>query len=186
MSAKPPAQNDSNSAIMTELLEKMIDSQTENTRALTTLTEQIASGFENRTCAGPVTKVLSEINAHFTNGFRSEIKAHINQAIEAHQNKAETIVTANGQRIDELSKKVDAMTTVIDKHYAVITRPGFWLKGFVAFVIAIAAIISGVTATVNSINADQKQKVQNAITLIEKLYKEHHPDDPNLITGKGQ
>lgn len=180
MSAKPPAQNDSNAAIMTELLEKMIDSQTENTKALTTLTEQIETGFENRTCAGPVSAMLAEINAHFTNGFRSEIKEHIDQALESHRIK---VVSTNTQKIDELAKSVHNLTDDIEKHYSAITRPGFWIKTFVAFIIAMAAIISGVTAISNAMNADKNQKMQNAVTLIEKLYKEHHPDDPAV---KGQ
>jgi hypothetical protein len=69
--------------VIYDLLDKLIDSQISNTIMLTTLLNLEKSNQED----------LKEINSHFSNGFRSEIKDHISEEQERSQEAIESILS---------------------------------------------------------------------------------------------
>lgn len=106
---------DSQTELLSEILEKMIDCQMANTQALTSL-KSIVDENNNK---------VKIISAHFTNGFRSEIKEHITKEIKKHVTSEECMIGL----LKDLKKEVMAFKTL-----------GFWFKVIVSFVVAFGAL----------------------------------------------
>ncbi len=106
--------------LLSEVLEKMIDSQMANTQALTTL-----KNYQRETC-----ETMKKIEEHFTDGFRSEIKNHISEQAMNNRKAIQKMTEA----IEGLNRNVNSFKSF-----------GFWFKLVTAFVIAQAAIVGGVS-----------------------------------------
>ena len=83
--------------VIYDLLDKLIDSQITNTIMLTTLLNSSKTNQED----------LKEINSHFTNGFRSDLKEHITEEQEQIQKALDHILSI----IENQSKILDILKT---------------------------------------------------------------------------
>ncbi len=113
-------------SLVSEVLEKMIDSQIANTQALTTLKDSIDQ----------LNSSTSEIKSHFTNGFRADIKKHVTEEFETtHEISANTLA-----KLNELINEV--------KHFRSV---GFWFKTIGGFIAALAAVAVALAAILSKI-----------------------------------
>lgn len=122
-------EQDSNRALqlISEILDKMIDTQTASTEALTNqkaaLDSLLKAVLHN-------TELLEQINKHFANGFRSEIKQHID--------------TKCGEINVLLEKLIEQDTKLND----LLSKPSYWIKLILATVAATAGAIGGLVALI--------------------------------------
>lgn len=110
---------DRQSDLLPEVLEKMIDCQISNTTALTALKDIVDESNDR----------VKDVSAHFTNGFRSEIKAHISNELKKIEKNDEQIITLLEAVLKEI-KNVKSW--------------GFWAKIFAAFVVGVGGIAAAV------------------------------------------
>lgn len=114
--------------ISVEVIEKVIDSQIENTKALTTLNNKIDDTNER----------IKGIEAIMHNGFRSEIK------------DCNTKLDNSNVRIEKIEKETEKITILLDKHSKlndkidkIIEQNKFWarLTSIIVAVGAVAAVV---------------------------------------------
>lgn len=109
---KPDSQNDA----MFDVLEKMIDSQISNTESLTSFNQILHDCKEK----------VNEIEDHFTNGFRSELKDYIRTEL----NKQQLAFQA----------AINVAVADITKVILEFKRISFWIKIIFGGVVAIGSI----------------------------------------------
>lgn len=131
-------------ALISEVLEKMIDSQIANTEALTTLKEYLHECKETwRSC----NEKLSLIDKHFSNGFRSELKQHVTSEIERSLREIEALAAERSaqqrvllEEVGGLSKRLDVLNQTLESFKSM----KFWLKLLFGLIVAIAGIAAAV------------------------------------------
>lgn len=116
----PPDQQETNALhLISDILDRMIESQNENAKANTSLKGAVDEMHDT----------LKEMNTHFTNGFRAEIKSHMTSELEKYSEEQEEMkkdIETTNEKLDELSK--------------MLLKPSFWVK-LIATIIASLAII---------------------------------------------
>lgn len=132
--------------LISDILDKLIDTQQNNAEASASLKSAV---FESN-------KILYDIRAHFTNGFRSEIKKHITSEIEEFSQSIISDIRENSRVAIECSKanqtKQDRalesiqdislkMNTLMDT----LNKPWFWIKLVGTVVVALGVIIGAVS-----------------------------------------
>lgn len=113
--------------LISEILDKMIDMQQASTEAMTGLKSSV-----EESC-----RALHELNTHFKNGFRSELKEHITKEIESVKD-ASNIAQ---KEIEELKKSVEQFNELL-------SRPSYWVKLILTTVAATATAIGATVAVV--------------------------------------
>jgi hypothetical protein len=124
----PPADNSNHALqLISEILDKMIETQTSSTEATTSLKGAVDT---NSKATIHNTGLLEEILAHFSNGFRSEIKNHINE------------------RSQELQDQINTLTEQSQKLNDMLSRPWYWVKLILTTVAATATAVGAIVAVV--------------------------------------
>ena len=113
--------------LISEILDKMIDMQQASTEAMTVLKSSIEDS--NRT--------VHEINTHFKNGFRSEIKNHVTQEIQ----KVEIALRDATKELEDIEQKVEDFNEIISK-------PSYWVKLILITIGATATAIGAAVAAI--------------------------------------
>jgi len=140
-------QEDNNSKLISDVLEKMIDSQVSNTHALTSLQGTMET----------VNDRLQNVEHFFTNGFRDDIKMLVNSA---NLNKEEQlslirVITALDKRQQQcpllheqakqsLIQECDKLGYKVDSY----KKFGFWFKVVAGFVASISIIAASAAAAI--------------------------------------
>jgi vacuolar-type H+-ATPase subunit H len=123
--------------LISEVLEKMIDNQTTVTRAITTMQN-----------ACTVTQTQSNaILEHFRNGFRLEIKEHINQAQIEILKETKKSCEEHQKKITELNQRIEEVHATIKSFKSI----GFWAKLIVAFIVSFGTIIYSTSRIMQSV-----------------------------------
>jgi uncharacterized phage infection (PIP) family protein YhgE len=126
----PPGQENT-ITLLSDVLEKMIDSQISNTEALT----QLHNSFDEiHDELSQTNTAVSSIKDQFTNGFRSEIKEHIALCAE---------------KTDQINEQILDQIKNLQEEVASFKTAGFWIKIIGAFITAIA-IIAAASAKIAS------------------------------------
>lgn len=123
------AEEKSNSALdlISEILDKMIDMQQHSTEATTGLKSAVEDSSRS----------LQEINDHFKNGFRSELKEHVTDEMA----KCE-------EGMSDLREEISELKTTMKDFHALISKPSYWIKLILTTAAAVAAAIGGIVALV--------------------------------------
>lgn len=123
---------DENFSWLSDVMEKMIDSQIANTQALTSLKDSLENTTER----------MKAVEAFFANGFRSDIKKIIyevrdssKELQEAHKKLGEIVMTN-----EELKTQNNELMVEVVSYKKV----GFWMKAIFGFILTLAAIIAGI------------------------------------------
>ena len=133
-----PPDKDKGSDLPTEVFEKLIDSQIENTRSLTSLTETVKS----------VASRLQDIERFFTNGFRSDIKQLLSRVddLKAQTKKTSEMLDQMEDTYDERFRKRQTQYQNITDKIESYKNFGFWFKVVAGFIGAIAIIVGSILA----------------------------------------
>lgn len=123
-------------SLISDILDRMIDTQQSSTEAVSNLKAAID---ETRRDVTTHAEVINEINGHFKNGFRYELK--------------ESIKTSTQQLGESLNKKLEDLINV-NKDLATnlknliqnLERPFFWIKLILTTLGATAVAIAGIVA----------------------------------------
>lgn len=110
-------QSDKQLEIVSDILDKMIDLQSQNVQHLSTLSSSIHE----------ITAHVKETNYRFTNGFRSEIKDHVSQ-------EANNIV----HEMQETRKIIEENNKNFRELINTIKSPKVWIQLLIGFIIAVA------------------------------------------------
>lgn len=113
--------------LISEILDKMIDMQQASTEAITGLKASV-----EETC-----RALQEVNTHFKNGFRSELKEHISKEID---------------NVEEASRKaqkeIEELKMSVEKFNELLSKPSYWVKLILTTVAATATAIGATVAVI--------------------------------------
>ncbi len=101
--------------LVSDVLEKMIDSQIANTEAMTTLKNAVDENNE----------LLEKISSYFTNGFRQEIKNHVSEVSD--------------ERMEEV-KEISSSMANLTKEMKTFKSIGFWVKLTVGFIASLSVL----------------------------------------------
>lgn len=112
--------------IISDVLEKMIDSQIENTEAMTSVKGELDEVESN----------TDTILSYFRNGFRSEIKEHISNEINVLKKSQEDIV----KEVEKLTRQARSINSF-----------SFWAKMVGSFIGSIAIIAGAIMGIINLI-----------------------------------
>ena len=124
-----PSNDESNPLhLISDILDKLIDTQQANAEASTALKAAVRESNE----------ILDDIRVHFTNGFRSEIKNHVTEELDDHFKK-------NFDQQESVSKSLQEINTKLDKVVETLTRPWFWIKLVGTIVVSLGVIIAAVS-----------------------------------------
>ena len=118
-----------NQGILLDILEKIISSHATNVESVSSLksyTENINRNLSD------MKKQIADIQAHFTNGFRSEVKAQIEEAMIETKDK----INHSINKINDMDQKIDSLRTDVNSY----KKFGFWLKLFSVIIAGIATI----------------------------------------------
>ena len=88
--------------ILSEILKKFIEIQESNTKSISAMQEPIKNN----------SNLLKEINAHFTNGFRSDIKKHVTDEF----NKTVTEIYSLNKELQALDGNIDKLCHSVDRY----------------------------------------------------------------------
>ena len=105
--------------LVSDILNKFTDKQRESIEELKKLNSSMQEAMSN----------LDKIESHFTNGFRSEIKDHIDEQSEKIVDKINII----GKKVIEINRDLDTLKKSMQK-------PWYWIKLFASLIIAIATL----------------------------------------------
>jgi polyhydroxyalkanoate synthesis regulator phasin len=121
--------DDKNSALglISEILDKMIDMQQASTEAMTGLKSAVEDSARN----------LQEINDHFKNGFRSEIKHHITDEL-----------TKRDKPVTDLKEEITELKVTVQDFRELMSKPGYWVKLILTTIVATATAIGGIVALI--------------------------------------
>ena len=108
--------------LISEVLEKTIDSQVANTQALTSLRDYQRQSAE----------IIRYVEKEFKNGFRMEIKTHITNELE----DIKKILQEHSEKINALQNTVDSFKNI-----------KFWFKATVTLLMAVGTIFAVILAT---------------------------------------
>ncbi len=154
-----PTEHDNANALhlISDILDKLIDTQQSTSEANIGLKSSVDDAVE----------VLENIRGHFTNGFRSELKGHIEQsannstvAIKDHVdvNSAKITTMISDHRRDEwepmLKKSTEQLRDIssnLEKLINTLSKPWFWIKMIGTTIAALAVIIAAVAKLISSI-----------------------------------
>lgn len=112
--------------IISDVLEKMIDSQIENTEAMTSVKGELDEVESN----------TDTILSYFRNGFRSEIKEHISNEINVLKKSQEDIA----KEVEKLTRQARSINSF-----------SFWAKMVGSFIGSIAIIAGAIMGIINLI-----------------------------------
>ena len=134
-----------NTKFISEVIEKMVDSQIANTQALTSLKELIKHNAEK----------IQRIEGFFSNGFKSNI-SHIRFHVDDVTRKIEDInknivnlekshsVEVLTEKIVQLTKKIDANQLALKESIESYKKASFWLKPIIGLITAFCAVIASI------------------------------------------
>lgn len=165
--ATPPPPNDFLDFV-SEILEKMIDSQAGQIEKISSVSANCTHGLS----------MLEDIQKQFRNGFRSEIKKHIDEKIkelkEKEINNVLCKLEAQDEILDSLTDKVDQAIEVKPAEVLEAVKSyrsiGFWAKVISAALVAVASISFAAAKLATSMEeADQKPDIQQIYDAVEDL-----------------
>ncbi|KKM91802.1 hypothetical protein LCGC14_1224930 [marine sediment metagenome] len=111
-----PPQDETNALhLISDILDKLIDSQTASTEANTGLKESIDD----------MNDTLKAMHSHFTNGFRAELKSHVTTELE------------------EIKENLSINTSKTKELCNTLMKPSFWVKLVATIVGSLAILIIG-------------------------------------------
>lgn len=113
--------------LISEILDKMIDMQQASTEATTGLKTSVEESCRS----------LQEINSHFKNGFRSELKNHITREIE--NVKCSSL---------EARREIEELKASVEEFKDLLAKPSYWVKLILTTVGATAAAIGTTVAVI--------------------------------------
>lgn len=134
-----------NTKFISEVIEKMVDSQISNTQALTSLKESINHTYEK----------LQRIEGFFNNGFRtniSYIKVNVDEAIKKIEeiNKSIASIEKNqsievlSEKLEQLNRKVEDNQQALKESIESYKKTSFWVKPIVGLITAFCAVIASI------------------------------------------
>jgi ABC-type transporter Mla subunit MlaD len=137
--------------LISEFLNKVIDTQRASTEAVTQLTSILSEASET----------IEEVRGFFRNGFRSEIKDHVTRTseqclerfgelLDKHNERAELIernvletLKFRHELIEKRNTLLLDLITKTDKLQSRLAKPWYWIKIIGAILGAIAIIVAG-------------------------------------------
>lgn len=123
--------------ILSEVLDKLIDTQIQNAQ----VTSELKGAVEdNNQELRELQILLSKINAHFSNGFRHELKTAISEAAQEIKQQMDTKATEGHIEASRLYNALTEFTTALKS-------PKAWITAFV-FVGSIFGTIAAIVAVV--------------------------------------
>lgn len=141
----PP--EDNSSKLISDVLEKMIDSQVANTHALTSLQGTMET----------VNDRLQNVEHFFTNGFRDDIKLLINAsnlnreeqilliaALKKLEERQQTCPVYHEEFEKQLTNECDKLGRKVESY----KRFGFWFKVIAGFLASIGVIVASIVAVI--------------------------------------
>ena len=126
----PPSDNH----LIAEILEKMIDSQISNTEALTSLKDSVDK----------LNFVTLDINDHFKNGFRSEIKEHVTKQINYVLDKSKTAHSEQQLLEENICSRMEQLILEVRSFKKI----GFWVKTFGALLGSMAVVVAAIAGII--------------------------------------
>ncbi len=134
---------DKSFALLSEMTNKFIETQINSTEAISKLTSTTEDGNDS---LKDICGKLDEIDDHFTNGFRSEIKSHITKKVDevkealiaASRKELKVQAEANEDVIENTEEIMNKLNNFLD----FVKNPWSWIKIIAALMTAITAIIA--------------------------------------------
>lgn len=121
--------------LFSEILDKLIDTQVNNAQVTADLKNAVEDNNEH---LKELKKLLTEVNAHFSNGFRQELKDSIAQATQHIENNISIKSEQNKAEANKILKALTDFTTALKS-------PKSWIGAFLILVSIFGAIAGIVT-----------------------------------------
>lgn len=143
--------NDSSSfmELFSEVLDKLIETQIQSTRVASDLKHAVEN---NQDQLKELTRVMAEINAHFSNGFRHEISGHLDTISESIneniRDSMEKMISETKSRSDKLERKSEELHIILMDFTNTLKNPKSWIAAFI-FVGTLCGLIAGLIKYIN-------------------------------------
>ncbi len=113
--------------LISEILDKVIDTQQASTEAMTGLKSAVEQNGER----------LHELNSHFKNGFRSELKEHVS---------SQTVKCEDA--MSNLKDEISELQITMKAFHELMSKPSYWIKLILTTVVATTTAIGGIVALI--------------------------------------
>lgn len=124
--------------LISEILGKMIDMQQASTEAMTGLKSSVEESG----------RTVHEINTHFKNGFRSELKGHMTQEVEKIKTHYEEARKQLETHSDETKAQLEELNRRVFEFNEILSKPSYWMKLILATIAATATAIGATVALI--------------------------------------
>lgn len=130
--------------LISEILDKLIDTQSTSAQA----TSQMRDALQQSN------RLLEDINRHFSNGFKTEIKGHITKEVDTLASDLDKSIAGLNDRVKNTeeeqaayaiatAKTLDEILKVVKELKDTLERPWFWVKIIAAILGSLAVITAG-------------------------------------------
>ncbi len=123
--------------ILSDVLDKLIDTQVQSAAATSELRTEVQSNNEH---LKELHRLLDEVSRHFSNGFRLELKEHVSKEIELIEAQIETNVLKDKEKYQALLVKLERISDAI-------CNPWSWVKAFM-LIGSLFGVIAAIVAVV--------------------------------------
>ena len=120
--------------LLHDVLDKLIETQVQSAETIIGLKDCINSNTEQ---LKELRIILSDVNAHFSNGFRHEIKEHIDEVSKRIENQFTSL----------MNSKTESLHNVIVDFINTLKSPKSWLTGFL-FIGSLFGVIATIVTIV--------------------------------------
>ncbi len=133
--------NDSSLELLSEVLDKLIETQIQTAQATADLRNAVQDNNEH---LKELHILISSVNAHFSNGFRLEIKEHIEEIAKT---ASESLGREISVKAEEGKQETNAILESLKEFISAIKSPKAWISAF----LVIAGIVSAIAGVVTII-----------------------------------
>jgi ABC-type transporter Mla subunit MlaD len=123
--------------LLSEVLDKLIETQIQSAQATSDLKNAVQDNNEH---LRELHRLLADVNDHFTNGFRQEIREHINEAVEALEEQLSA-------KAEEGKKEAQSILKSLQEFIDAIKSPKSWISAFL-FIGSIVGMIAGIVTVI--------------------------------------
>lgn len=137
----PPTEEFSNVLhLISDILDRLIDAQASNAEAMSSLKKAVEV----------MEREINELNRHFSNGFKSELKAHTKEMFAEHRDKQDDKYGGKElfTTIKSIHSNVEEIKTVQHSWWYWIKHVGLVVAGFGACVAAVVKAIQWLSTTI--------------------------------------
>ncbi|MHA2281521.1 MAG: hypothetical protein ACXAC5_11760 [Promethearchaeota archaeon] len=129
--------NDNSLELLSEVLDKLIETQIQTAQATSDLKNAVQ---DNNDHLKEMHRLLTDVNDHFSNGFRQEIREHINDVAKAMEKQL-------ANKAAEGKEETQTILRSLQEFINAIKSPKSWISAFL-FIGSIVGMIAGIVTVI--------------------------------------